>query len=130
MPSCSLAFLLAVTLPMAPFGAARGQDASPGEPVRDTQAPVTLFTDVRIFDGRHGTLSGPSHVLVKGNVIARISATPITDAGPGATVIPGDGRRVLMPGLIDMHWHMMLVRPTPAAAINGDVGYLNLLAGA
>jgi imidazolonepropionase-like amidohydrolase len=29
-----------------------------------------------------------------------------------------------------MHWHTMLVRPTAAAAINGDVGYLNLLAGA
>ena len=106
-------------------GAAR---ATPGEAA--AQMPVTLFTDVRVFDGRRGALSGPSHVLVKGNVIARVSATPITDAGPGATVIRGDGRRVLMPGLIDMHWHTMLVRPTAAASINGDVGYNNLLAGA
>jgi imidazolonepropionase-like amidohydrolase len=130
MPRCSLAFLLTATLAMAPSGAARGQEASAGELVRGAQMPVTLFTDVRIFDGRHGALSGPLHVLVKGNRIARVSATPITDAEPGATVIPGDGRRVLMPGLIDMHWHTMLVRPTAAAAITGDVGYLNLLAGA
>jgi imidazolonepropionase-like amidohydrolase len=35
-----------------------------------------------------------------------------------------------MPGLIDMHWHMMLVRPTPAAAMVADIGYTNLAAGA
>ena len=35
-----------------------------------------------------------------------------------------------MPGLIDMHWHTMLVRPTPAALLTGDIGYLNLVAGA
>jgi imidazolonepropionase-like amidohydrolase len=35
-----------------------------------------------------------------------------------------------MPGLIDAHWHAMLVRPTPAALLADDVGYLNLVAGA
>jgi imidazolonepropionase-like amidohydrolase len=40
------------------------------------------------------------------------------------------GGRTLMPGLIDMHWHTMLVRPSHAALLTIDVGYLNLLAGA
>jgi imidazolonepropionase-like amidohydrolase len=35
-----------------------------------------------------------------------------------------------MPGLIDAHWHAMLVRPTPAVVIGSDVGYTTLLAGA
>jgi imidazolonepropionase-like amidohydrolase len=35
-----------------------------------------------------------------------------------------------MPGLIDAHWHAMLVRPTPAEAVTWDVGYANLVAGA
>jgi imidazolonepropionase-like amidohydrolase len=35
-----------------------------------------------------------------------------------------------MPGLIDMHWHAMLVRPNPVQSLASDVGYLNLLAGA
>ena len=35
-----------------------------------------------------------------------------------------------MPGLIDAHWHAMLVRPTPAQLLVDDVGYLNLVAGA
>src|SRR5262249_10508380 len=46
-----------------------------------------------------------------------------------ATVIDADGR-TLMPGLIDAHWHAMLVRPTPAEALTWDVGYANLVAGA
>jgi hypothetical protein len=29
-----------------------------------------------------------------------------------------------------MHWHTMLVRSTPAALFMGDIGHLNLVAGA
>ena len=90
-------------------------------------ADDVLFENVRIFDGKSAALSAPSHVLVKGNAIARVSASPI--AAAGATRIAGGGR-TLMPGLIDAHWHAMLVRPTPAEAIGGDVGFNNLVAGA
>jgi imidazolonepropionase-like amidohydrolase len=89
-------------------------------------AGMTLFQDVRIFDGKSGSLSAPSSVLIKGNVIERISTASI-DAGPGMTVIAGGGR-TLMPGLIDAHWHAMLIRPNPAQAIVGDVGYNNIAA--
>ncbi|HKU08967.1 MAG TPA: amidohydrolase family protein [Bradyrhizobium sp.] len=88
---------------------------------------ATLFQNVRIFDGKGGPLSAPSDVLVKGNVIERISATPIA-VESGMTVLAGNGR-VLMPGLIDAHWHAMLIRPTPAQSIVGDVGYNNIEAG-
>ena len=55
------------------------------------------------------------NVLVRGNKIEKISADPIpTDRVANTKVIDGGGR-TLMPGLIDMHWHTMLVRPTPAA---------------
>src|SRR5450631_2829283 len=81
---------------------------------------ATLFQNVRIFDGKSGSLSAPSSVLVKGNIIERISTAPIT-AEPGVAVIAGNGR-TLMPGLIDAHWHAMLIRPTPVQSINGDVG--------
>jgi imidazolonepropionase-like amidohydrolase len=56
---------------------------------------------VRIFDGKGDSLSTPSNVLIKGNIIERISTEAIT-AEPGVTVIAGNGRtRTLMPGLID-----------------------------
>jgi imidazolonepropionase-like amidohydrolase len=89
---------------------------------------TTLFQNVRIFDGKNSSLSAPSSVLIKGNVIERISTAPIA-AEPGVTVIAGGGR-TLMPGLIDAHWHAMLIRPTPAEAIAGDIGFNNLVAGA
>jgi len=96
-----------------------------------TQPPAaTVFQNVRIFDGKSGQLSGPSYVLVRGNSIERIASTPIvTNRIADAVVIDGGGR-TLMPGLIDMHWHAMLVRPSPAAAMAADVGYTNLVAGA
>src|SRR5215472_5905225 len=92
--------------------------------------PVTLFQNVRIFDGKSGTLSAPSHLLVRGNIIERVSSATIQlPADANVTVIDGGGR-TLMPGLIDVHWHAMLIRPGPAQAIAGDVGYNNIVAGA
>ena len=92
---------------------------------RAQQDTSVLFRNVRIFDGKSSTLSAPSNVLVRNRTIERISTGDIATA---AQAIDGSGR-VLMPGLIDAHWHAMLVRPSPAAAL-GDVGYNNLLAAA
>jgi imidazolonepropionase-like amidohydrolase len=91
---------------------------------------LTLFENVRIFDGKSGALSPATNVLVRGNTIEKISTDPIPiDGSPSAKTIAGGGR-TLMPGLIDAHWHTMLVRPTPTQLLVDDVGYLNLLAGA
>jgi imidazolonepropionase-like amidohydrolase len=91
---------------------------------------LTLFENVRIFDGKSEALSASMNVLVRGNTLEKISKDPITiDTNPAVKIIAGGGR-TLMPGLIDAHWHAMLVRPTPAALLADDVGYLNLIAGA
>lgn len=87
----------------------------------------TLFQNVRVFDGKSNALSPPSNVLVKGNKIESVSTTAINPE-PGTVVIAGEGK-TLMPGLIDAHWHAMLIRPNPAQAISDDVGYSNLVAG-
>ena len=88
--------------------------------------PEILFTNVRVFDGKGSALTAPTSVLVRGNRIAAIGAAA---ASPAATVIDG-GNRTLMPGLIDAHWHTILVRPTAEQAIFGDLGFVNLIAGA
>ena len=91
---------------------------------------VTVFENVRIFDGSHPSLSAPSNVLVRGNIIEKISTSPIpTDRRADTRIIAGGGR-VLMPGLIDAHWHAMMVRPTPAQLLSNDIGYSTLMAGA
>jgi len=92
-------------------------------------AAVTLFQNVRIFDGKGAQLSAPSFVLVRDNRIERISSTPIPTDRRADTVVIDGGGRTLMPGLIDMHWHAMMVRPTPAALMADDAGYSNLVAG-
>jgi imidazolonepropionase-like amidohydrolase len=116
--------ILVAALPLVVAGFASAVRAQGNPPAT---AGATLFQNVRIFDGRGASLSAPSHVLIKGNIITRISTEPIA-AEPGVTVIVGNGR-TLMPGLIDAHWHAMLIRTTPAKSIVGDVGYNNIVAG-
>ena len=119
-------FIVAV-LTLALCGVSTAQSTTPPPPAASA-GPVTLFQQVRIFDGKGDTVSGPMNVLVRGKVIERITAAPIAPQASD-TVIDGGGR-TLMPGLIDNHWHTTLVRPTPAQLLTADVGYLNLLAGA
>jgi adenine deaminase len=97
------------------------------EPEHQASRAAVLFQNVRIFDGKSGSLSAPSNVLVRGNKIDKISTGPISiDNIANVTTI--DGRsHTLMPGLIDMRWHAMLVRPNPVEALASDIGYLNLL---
>jgi imidazolonepropionase-like amidohydrolase len=118
-----LSLVLAV-LSIGPCQPSLAQGAPDSPPVA-----LTLFQSVRIFDGKSAALSAASDVLIRGNIIERVSASPITvDANANIQVIAGNGS-VLMPGLIDMHWHAMMVRPTPAMLLSSDIGYTNLLAG-
>ncbi|HSS15948.1 MAG TPA: amidohydrolase family protein, partial [Candidatus Dormibacteraeota bacterium] len=89
---------------------------------------ITLFQNVRIFDGKTAVLSAPSNVLVRDNKIERISLDPIAvDTNANVRVIPGNGR-VLMPGLIDAHWHVFMAATPQTLLMTADVSYLHLLA--
>ncbi len=101
-------------------------------PAQTQQLPssrsATLFLNVRIFDGRSDNLSPPSSVLVTGNTIERVTTSSLD---PGAIenvrVIDGGGR-VLMPGLIDAHWHAFMASVPQMLLMTADPAYLNLLA--
>src|SRR5262252_5505839 len=101
--------------------------AQPPAKIDAKQPSATLFKNVKVFDGKSDKLTASTSVLVVGNKIEKIGDD--IAAPEKATVIDGGGR-TLMPGLIDAHWHAMLVRPTPAEAVTWDVGYANLVAGA
>jgi len=107
----------------------RAQPAPSGQPPAENdarQSIAVVFKDVKVFDGKSAKRTERTTVLVVGNRIERIGGAI---AVPGnATVIEGGGR-TLMPGLIDAHWHAMLVRPTPTEALTWDIGYANLVAG-
>lgn len=128
---CGLSLVsAAIFIGLCQAGLAQKTPEAPGSapPSTLTGDAVTLFQNVRIFDGKNAALSDPANVLIRGNQIERISRAPIAvDRGATTSIIDGGGR-TLMPGLIDAHWHAMLIRATPAQAF-GDVGYNNLLAG-
>jgi imidazolonepropionase-like amidohydrolase len=91
-------------------------------------APVeaVLFENVRVFDGKSDRLTAPVNVLVAGNLIQSISATPITaPAGGKVTRIAGRGR-TLMPGLIDNHVHIVMTASTQAEMINPKTTFASI----
>jgi imidazolonepropionase-like amidohydrolase len=65
----------------------------------------TLFTNVMVWDGLADALVS-ADVLVEGNMIVGVGSGL---SSSGATVIDGGGR-TLMPGLMDAHVHLALVR--------------------
>jgi imidazolonepropionase-like amidohydrolase len=79
----------------------------------DPEAPLTLITNVDVFDGFADEVATGMNVLVQGNAITEVSSEPIEAAG--ATVIDGTGK-TMTPGLIDMHQHLMLFLPEGTAA--------------
>jgi imidazolonepropionase-like amidohydrolase len=89
----------------------------------------TVFENVRIYDGKSASLLGPSHVLVRGKTIETISSQELRPSdGEHLRVIDG-GNRVLMPGLIDAHWHSMFAELSLVSALTADAGYINILSG-
>lgn len=123
----ALIFSALIVSSLMSMSAAQAQQA-PSQ--ADQASRVTLFNNVKVFDGKSASLSGPTNVLVRGNLIEKISSAPIaTDRMATTTIIDGGGR-TLMPGLIDAHWHAMLIRLNPLQSIHGDVGFANLAAGA
>ena len=65
-----------------------------------------LIQNIKIFDGHSDTLSASSNVLIDGNKIMKISTTDI-NATDNTQIIDGKGR-VMTPGFIDIHAHVML----------------------
>lgn len=88
-----------------------------------------VIENVRIFDGKGSTrASTPSKVLIVGNTIEAISTSMLTPPADAEVTRIDGGGRTLMPGLIDAHWHAMLVGQTMMDAMSSEIGYTNLRA--
>jgi imidazolonepropionase-like amidohydrolase len=106
----------------ATFGAfAAGSGSAPAA----RPAPIA-FVNARLFDGKSDALRRGLAVLVEGDVIKAV--------GPAGLALGADvrivdcGGRVLMPGLIDAHWHAMMAAIPLDVLMSADVGYINLAA--
>ena len=90
--------LLTAWLSLGLVTAGHAQQGQGAAAAKTEGGAVTVFQDVRIFDGKSGALSAPSNVLVRGNTIERISASPIAADRRADTVLIDGGGRTLMPG--------------------------------
>jgi len=85
---------------------------------QDEPAGPILFTNVNVFDGVDETLIENANVVVTGNMITAVSREPLAVAG--GRVIDG-GRRTMIPGMIDAHWHTTYCCAAQSTVITGDI---------
>lgn len=84
-----------------------------------------LLTNLKLFDGSGGPLrDGVSIRVVDGRIDAILDGSGEVE---GIDVIDCGGR-VLMPGLIDAHWHTTLAAISQMEAMTADIGYVHLVA--
>lgn len=88
---------------------------------------TTLINNVEIFNGKDQK-TFKANVLIVNNSISKISSNPIaTDKSGNTRVIDGDGK-LLMPGLIDAHYHAMFASLPQVVLLTSDIGFVNLAA--
>lgn len=81
-----------------------------------------LFTRARVFDGISSALQHNVQVLVEGNRITAIDAA--ANPAPADTRVIDCGDRVLMPGMIDAHWHTIFAAVPLNILLSGDPGII------
>lgn len=80
-----------------------------------------LFREVQLFDGTSGGLKPGAQVLVEGGSI--VSVDMANNPPPSDADVLACGGRVLMPGLIDAHWHTLLAAVPISFLVSGDPGF-------
>ncbi len=89
-----------------------------------TKPNAVLIRGARIFTGCSPDLVEGQDVFVAGPMISRIG--PDLEPPEHARIIEADGR-ILMPGLIDAHWHGVYATATIGQLMTTNEGYWNLL---
>ncbi len=116
---CRILLTTLLALGGATMGFARAQAPQP---------TAVIIENVRTFNGTSDRLSPPSNVLVVGNVIKTISMGPIAEPSAASVARIQGGGRTLMPGLIDVHTHLMFATVPQLAILTSDVGFINVAA--
>lgn len=84
------------------------------------QTKQILIENVRILDHQTKALTSPMNVLVSGQKIEKINSAKISSPNQDVVKINGGGK-TLMPGLIDVHVHMVFGSLTMAQMMSPDM---------
>lgn len=86
-------------------------------PLNAQDGPI-LITNVNVFDGVNEALIENANVVIDGNLISEISTEDLAVAG--GRVVDGGGR-TMIPGLIDVHWHVSYCCAAQSTVVTGDI---------
>lgn len=112
--------MLSLVLP----GLSSAQSATPP----GTPAKPVIFTNFRLFDGKSATLRDGLHMVIDGNSIGQLrQGQPASTDGKMVVDCRG---MVMMPGMIDMHWHSLLASLPIQAILQSDMAFVHLAASA
>ena len=84
------------------------------------QTKQILIENVRVLDHKTASLTIPMNVLISDQKIKKISSTSISTKGQEVVKINGKGK-TLMPGLIDVHVHMVFGALTMQQMMSPDM---------
>jgi len=84
--------------------------------------PPTVFTNFRLFDGTSSGLRGGLHLLIEDGRIKEVASR--SPGMPEGAKLIDCGGHVLMPGLIDAHWHALLAGLTLTEMMTSDVDHV------
>jgi len=110
---------------IASIAASLGGLAMPSQAHAQPARPISL-TNFRLFDGRSGSLREGLSILVKDSRIDSVAEG--NPAPPDGVQVIDCGGRVLIPGLIDMHWHSLFAAVPLQVLLTGDFGYVYVAA--
>lgn len=91
-----------------------------GSSIAIAQTEQILIENVRILDHKSASLTAPMNVLVSGQKIEKISSSSISVKGKDVVKINGGGK-TLIPGLIDVHVHMVFGALTMTELMSPDM---------
>ncbi|MFP3631519.1 amidohydrolase family protein, partial [Burkholderia sp. SIMBA_045] len=86
--------------------------------------PPLILRGARIFDGKSNSLDEGHDILVAGNCMDLIP----TGQDVGDAQVIDCAEHVIMPGMIDAHWHSILAAVPLNEAMTADITYIYLLA--
>jgi imidazolonepropionase-like amidohydrolase len=115
-------FVAGIGASVAALGLPRAARAQTSPP------PPIVFTNFLLFDGTSNALRGGLALIVEGGRIKAVATG--NPAGPEGSRTIDCGGRVVMPGLIDAHWHSIFAALPISTLLSAELGYIFLAASA